>query len=214
MKIPNYDAKNCDSNGYTQINSNMPNKPFRMLICGPSGSGKTNLLMHTLTKPLVYYDHLYVYAKNLDQDKFQGLIRQLNCIAKKIKHEFAFFSNNDILPIDNLDNDLQKVVVFDDYIVDKNQKDIVDYFIRGRTKNCSVVYLSQTYFKTPKDIRLNCSQFAIYNFPSKREINNILYDHPEVTLEMYKKATASSYSFIYIDKMSNKVTKNIDENII
>ena len=45
--------------------------------------------------------------------------------------------------------DNQKVVVFDDYVCDKNQRQIIDYFIQGRHKNCSVIYLSKSCYKTP-----------------------------------------------------------------
>ena len=36
--------------------------------------------------------------------------------------------------------------------VKKNLKDMIDYFIRGRHKNLSVIYLSQSYYKMPKDM--------------------------------------------------------------
>ena len=39
----------------------------------------------------------------------------------------------------------------------------------GRHKNCSVIYLSQSYYPTPKDIRLNCSHFCIFDSPSANE---------------------------------------------
>ena len=47
----------------------MPKNTFRMLLAGNSGSGKTNLLSHILQYPLIYYDQIHLYAKNLDQDK-------------------------------------------------------------------------------------------------------------------------------------------------
>ena len=50
-----------------------------------------------------------------------------------------------MIPLDQLDNDNQKIVIFDDFVCEKNQKPIVDYFIGGRHKNCSVIYLSQSY---------------------------------------------------------------------
>ena len=53
-------------------------------------------------------------------------------------------------------NKLQRVVIFDDYICDKNQNQIIKYFIQGRHKNCSVIYLSQSYYK---NIRLNRDHF-------------------------------------------------------
>ena len=64
-------------------------------------------------------------------------------------------------------------MIFDDFVCKNNQKPLVDYFIRGRHKNCSVIYLFQSCYKTPKDIRLNCSHFGIYEFPSNDEVSMI-----------------------------------------
>ena len=63
MEIPNYDCGN-EQNDYKQLYNYMPNQTFRMLMAAPSGGGKTNLLFHMLTKPLLYYDRIYLYAKN------------------------------------------------------------------------------------------------------------------------------------------------------
>ena len=63
----------------------MPSKSFRMLICGPSGSGKTNALVHMLLKPLIYYDKIYLYAKNIDQVKYQLLANELKKLAVENK---------------------------------------------------------------------------------------------------------------------------------
>ena len=42
---------------------------FRTLVCGQSGSGKTNTVLHTLIKPLAFYDEIYFYTLNSQQDK-------------------------------------------------------------------------------------------------------------------------------------------------
>ena len=73
MEIPNYDRGN-EQNDYKQLYNYMPNQTFRMLMTGPSGCGKTNLLYHMLTKPLLYYDRIYLYAKNLEHEKYQNLM--------------------------------------------------------------------------------------------------------------------------------------------
>ena len=75
-------------------------------------------------------------------------------------------SNDEIISLDQLNNDNQKIVIFDDFVCEKNQKPRVDYFIGGRHKNCSVIYLSQSYYLTPKDIRLNCSHFIFFIAPA------------------------------------------------
>ena len=77
MEIPNYDT-NTKNKKFKQHYSFMPNDTFRMLICGNSGSGKTNLLYHMLIAPLLYYDEIYLYAKNLEQEKYQNLINKMN----------------------------------------------------------------------------------------------------------------------------------------
>ena len=76
MEIPNYDSTDDIDKKYKQLFPFMPAATFRMLICGNSGSGKTNLLYHMLIKPLLYYDEIYLYARNLEQDKYQKLIKK------------------------------------------------------------------------------------------------------------------------------------------
>ena len=173
MLIPNYDNLiNKKGNNFKRLYNYMPNKSFRLLICGPSGSGKTNALIHMQLEPLVYYDKVYLYAKNIDQEKYQLLSNELNKVAKKNKFlidKIYEYSNDEIQDVDDLENKLQKNVIFDDYICDRNQNQIIKYFIQGRHKNCSVIYLSQSYYKTDKNIRLNCDHFILYEMSSVRE---------------------------------------------
>jgi len=68
MRIPNYDVEDDMVSNFRQIDDFMPHQCFRMLICGPSGSGKTNTLMHMIYN-LLYFDKVYLYAKNLEQSK-------------------------------------------------------------------------------------------------------------------------------------------------
>ena len=114
--------------------------------------------------------------------------------------------------MNDLGSDSQKIVIFDDFVCDRNQKPLVDYFIQGRHKNCCVIYLSQSYYKTPKDIRLNCSHFVIYDFPSTNEKSLICREN-DVSKQLYEKATRDPFSFIYIDKPKKRVKKNFDEKI-
>ena len=75
MLIPNYDNLiNKKKNNFKQLHNYMPSKSFRMLIFGPSGSEKMNALVHMLLKPLIYYEKIYLYAKNIDQEKYQLLM--------------------------------------------------------------------------------------------------------------------------------------------
>ena len=168
-----------------------------------------------LLKPLIYYDKVYLYAKNIDQDKYQLLANELNKVAKKNKFsvdKIYEYSNDEIKDVDELENKLQKVVIFDDYICDKNQDQIIKYFIQGRHKNCSVIYLSQSYYKTDKNIRLNCDHFILYEMSSVRE-EGMISKETGVPIEKYKKATKNQYHFLYIDKPNKTYKANFNEII-
>ena len=207
MEIPNYDT-NTKNKKFKQLFPYMPNDTFRMLICGNSGCGKTNLLFHMLIDPLLYYDEIHLYAKNLEQEKYQELMKRMNRISRETGYDILSVSNDIIIPINNLPyEDNQKIIIFDDYVCEKNQREIVDYFIQGRHKNCSVIYLSQSFYKTPKDIRLNCSHFCIFKFPSSRE-RNLISSELGVDKEKYNKATEGKYHFLYVDKPRKKVKGN------
>ena len=207
MEIPNYDVDNKNKK-FKQLYSFMPNDTFRMLICGNSGSGKTNLLYHMLIEPLLYSDKIYLYAKNLEQEKYQNLMKEMNEVSEEAGYNVMEVSNDAIISISHLPyGDNQKLVIFDDYVCEKNQREIVDYFIQGRHKNCSVIYLSQSFYKTPRDIRLNCSHYCIYEFPSLRE-RNMISSELGVDKEQFKKATKKPFSFLYVDKPRKRVKRN------
>ena len=208
MEIPNYDSNIDKTNSYKQLYQYMPDDTFRMLICGNSGSGKTNMLYHMLMKPLLFYDQIHLYGKNLEQQKYQDMISTFDDISKSVGYNVLVCSNDDIVPVENLmDNTAQKIVIFDDFVCDKNQKPLIDYFIRGRHKNCSVIYLSQSFYGTPKVIRLNCSHFCIYEFPSSNE-RNLISRELGVDKEQYINATNKPYSFLYVDKPKKLIRRN------
>ena len=95
MEIPNYDFNEDENTNFKQLYKYMPKSNLRMLIYGNSGSGKTNLLYHILMKPLVYYDQIHLYGKNLEQEKYRHMIsRELNVTKdqyiKATKQPYSF----------------------------------------------------------------------------------------------------------------------------
>jgi len=179
MKIPDYDRAFSKSS-YMQGHPCMPADVFRMLICGPSNSGKTNILLHMLYKLLVF-DKIYLFSKNLHQNKYQVLLKDFaKRINPKVGYEAIEASGDEIIPLEELPVDNQKIVVFDDLVYESNQNSIINYFINGRHRNCCVIYLTQTFYKVPKNIRDNCSHFCIFRFlprENKRIADEIGVDH-------------------------------------
>ena len=137
---------------------------------------------------------------------------KIHPVSKEVGYDIIEASNDQIIPLSKLTDDNQKPVILDDFVCEKNQKPLIDYFICGRHKNCSVIYSSHSYYKTPKDIRLNCSHFCIYEFPSNNEKSLICYEN-NTPKEVYEKATNDPYSFIYIDKPRKFTTKNFNEKM-
>lgn len=211
MRIPNYDVGDNATSNFRQLYDFMPDRCFRMLVCGPSGSGKTNTLVHMIYN-LLYFDKVYLYAKNLEQTKYQNLMYKLKPISNEAGYDVIEAYNDKIIPVKYLDGDSQKIVIFDDFVCEKNQKPLVEYFITGRHKNCSVIYLSQSYFGTPKNIRLNCSHFSIYSFPSANDRSLICREN-SIPKELYNKATEEPFDFLYIDKPRKITSKNFNEII-
>ena len=92
-------------------------------------------------------------------------------------------------------------------------------FIRGRKLNISLAFITQSYFKVPKDVRLNTTHFFITKILSKRELQQIAINHSldintENFLNIYRKGTAEAYSFYVNDTTLAsdnplKFTKNI-----
>ena len=97
MEIPNYDI-NTTNKKFKQRYSFMPKDTFRMLICGNGGSGKTNLLYHMLIEPLLYYDEIHLYAKNLEQQKYQNLMNKMNHISAETGYDIMTVSNGRFHP--------------------------------------------------------------------------------------------------------------------
>ena len=109
MKIPNYDTEDNMASNFIQLYNFMPNQCSRMLVCGPSASGKTNTLMHMIYN-LLYYDKVYLYAKNLEQSKYQNLLDIFKPISNEAGYDVIEASNDEIIPVSELTDDNQKVV--------------------------------------------------------------------------------------------------------
>ena len=65
-----------------------------------------------------------------------------------------------------------------DMFNNKNLNPIVtEFFIRGRKLNISIAFITQSYFKAPKDVILNSAHFFIMKIPNKRELQQIALNH-------------------------------------
>ena len=178
-----------------KISSENDDWPFRMLIIGPSGSGKTNTLLHLIDK-FHLIDKIYLYAKDTDEEKYQFLINKREQVGIKNlndPHAFLEYSSdmNDVLEdINNYNKNRNKkvLIIFDDMIADimRSEKFKAILFIRCRKLNISIVFITQSCFRTPKDARLNSTHYILMKIS-----NNFL--------KIYHHCTDKPYSFMMVD---------------
>ena len=78
---------------------------------------------------------------------------------------------------------------------------VTKLFIRGRKLNSFLIFITQSYFKVPKDVRLNSTHFFIMKIPNKGELQQVALNHSSDInskdfINIYKKHTAEPYSFL------------------
>ena len=100
-------------------------------------------------------------------------------------------------------------IVYDDMIVDimtnkKFQSIIKELFIRCRKLNISLVFIFQSYFSVPKDVRLNSMHYLILKINNSKELQNIAINHSadidyKDFIKIYRECTKEPYNFLTID---------------
>ena len=78
----------------------------------------------------------------------------------------------------NADKERKILIVIDDLIADiinnkKLNSVVTELFIRGRKLNISIVFITKSYFKVPKDARLNSTDFFVIKIRNKRQLQQI-----------------------------------------
>lgn len=206
MTIPNYyKSLTKTSKPYRNYCKYMPQHPFRMSIIGPSNSGKTNLLIHII-KTCKNFDKIYLYAKKLDEPLYENLIKQWSAMGTHHKLDLIEYSNDisEVVDVDVIYENKQNLIIFDDMVTEKNLKGVIELFIRGRKQNASIIFISQSYFSIPKDIRINCDYFVVTRMGNKKELIEIAKDHTtdisnDKFKEIYIDATKDPHSVLVID---------------
>ena len=154
--------------------------PYRVLIVGGSGSGKAKLLFNLIShQPDIY--KIYSYVKDPYDEKYQLLVTKTEGIGLKLLNdsktliEYLIDMNNICENIEEYNPNVEPkiMIVFDDIIADmlinkKLNPIVTELFIRGRKLNISFLFITQSYFVVPKNIRLNSTQYFIMKIPNKR----------------------------------------------
>ena len=146
--------------------------------------------MNSIQKDDNIIDKVYLYAKDLEETKYQLLIN------KREQAEIDF--NNDPTAFIEHSNSMdyifteiedynkkrkRKILIIFDGMTShvmpnkKAQQVLKDLFIRCRKLNISLCFLTQSYFSVTKDVRLNCTHYILFELNNKRELQNIAINH-------------------------------------
>ena len=91
-------------------------------------------------------------------------------------------------------------------IADIMTNKIKELFIRCRKLNIPLVFITQSYFSVPEDVRLNSRLFLIMKINNKRELQNIARTHSadidyKDCVEIYRECTKEPFNLLTIDTM-------------
>ena len=140
----------------------IPDHPYRILIIGVSVSGKTNALLNLINnQPDI--DTIYLYGKELYEAKYQYLVKKREKVGwNHYDDPEAFIEySNDMQDVYknieeyNLGKKSEVSIVFGDMSADMINNKILnslvtELLIRGKKRNISIVFITQSYFKVPK----------------------------------------------------------------
>jgi hypothetical protein len=175
------------------------NLPFRMLIIGGSGAGKTQTLMNLIRVMNGTINNIYIITKNRDEPLY-------NYLESKVDTGLTITEGIDSAPnLDEFDKKEQSLIVMDDLVLEKNQKQLEQYFIRARKLNCSLVYLSQSYFGVPKMIRMNLNYLIIKRLNTLQDLFRMMREYSlgvskDVLVDLYQHSIQDNkQDFLLVD---------------
>ena len=227
MSIKNFYSelpKKYRQDKYINPNKLMPKHPYRLCIVGASNTGKTNILMNVIELSGNFHK-IYLYAKKLDEPLYQCFIDNWVARSTRLDSDLIAYSNdyNDTVSVNDLDESIQNLIVFDDMVTERNLSKVSELFIRGRKSNCSIIFISQTYFGIPTQVRINSDYFIFTRNLKGNELTQVSKDQSgfldiDEFKRLYRLATKDGYNFFMID-LSHKddkfrFRKNFDYSLV
>jgi len=192
--------KNCNKPHNPEYKNHHIDLHFNALIIGATGSGKTQTLMNLIFMFKKTFHKIHIFTQK-EEPLYTFLLNKLHPdlisvhygIDEYLHHDEGNFFGNSL-------------VIFDDMVKEgkKKQAEIESHFLRGRKISsvtnkgygCSTIYLSQSFFETPKFIRQNCSLVFVIQLPSKTDIDRFIKEYSRG--DEHKSTYANMYDYCCI----------------
>jgi hypothetical protein len=198
--VINYYEKWADGDDNDELNR-YPNEdlmqiriPFRALMVGPTNSGKTNITMN-LISGIGIWDTVVILAKDLEEKLYKCAIREIRKMEEVQKRKILTAIDNieDLQPINSFNREQNHLMIIDDFVFDNPKTlDILnEIWGRGRKQRISPVFITQSYFRTPIDIRRNSDYVFIKRLGGAKDAPRIAAEYAldatkEQIVEMFK----------------------------
>ena len=203
--------------------------PFRMVVASASGGGKSNLLMNLLSVTTGTFNDVYLFCRDLSEPLYEHLANSMtNRRTGKINPHVHLHEGLDELNGWDLKTHFaehgQTLCILDDMVNERNQQSIQEMFIRGRkmgTGGISLIYLTQSWYKCPKIIRLQANYVILRKIQSTRDLNMLLKDtslgmSSEELIQLYEHCVGNSitdFLFIDLENSEKPFRKNLNDEI-
>lgn len=207
-----------------QIHELLPKHPCRILMVGGSGQGKSNLALNMLYKPMLVFDKLYVYSSMISQSKYLFLKRHYDLLDEMVKKECdieqkTIMKWQDTLEgidkiLDELDADYKNLILIDDFSCapSKTEQAAIDIlYTKCRHKNCSIVILTQLYFRAPasRPVRNNITHAILFQNYNAAELQLL---QKELGSDLPRGEFKKLYNYILSKKFNFMVIDNETDN--
>jgi hypothetical protein len=186
--------------------------PWYSLVVSPSGGGKSLFVTNLLKRFSNTFEHIYIV--NQESEPLYDFLLEKIPDGLTITHKISDLPSMEEL---GKDKEHQKLFIFDDMVLNKNQDYIKTLYMRGRKLACSVCYLTQSNYSVDSFIRKNLHYLILLSIAGMRDLTTILANYKlgvdeNQLLEIYKIATAQHLDFLKIDVRTRDMNKKFSRN--
>ena len=182
--------------------------PFRALINCASGSGKTNLLLNIIYEMNNTFHKIIVVTK-APEPLYDMLVDRIKNV--EIHYEGSYPT------IEKMEEGCNGLIIYDDQVTTKDNR-ISEMYIRGRKLHYSSIYISQSYFGTPKLVRQNINYLWLGRGINKRDLRLMLSEYSinmsvDELEHIYHKITSEPMQFMLLDLNKRNLRRNLKDII-
>lgn len=199
--------------------------PARMVICAGSGAGKTNTALNILENMGGTFLKVHLCIASPSEPLYDLLKEKLKDRMEIYTGEIPIGGRSkavqpNVPTLDSIaeeDNEgwVPQLIIFDDLCLYQHQPRIENYFIRGRKKGITMMYLTQSWFKCPPTVRRQCNYVILKRNVTESDLKRI---KNQMSLDcafkdfckMYRDCTQNMQDFMFCDLEGGKVYRNFE----